>query len=423
MRLKLMMKCRFRISRVGFCSVLWCLLLFMPAGVRLARAANDSLAEARTLAYRGKEHRDEALALLRQYLADSPDNTDARTFYGIVLSWQGRYDEAREQLNEVVDRYPHHADAVPALINVELWSDHPDRAEALARNALAVHPNDISMLLADARALRNLNRRSEALAQINRVLALDPHNREAKQIRRGMVESAKWEASFNHTYDWFSDGRSPQHESSLSLRGPTPWGSLTASFNRADRYSLTSYQTDLDFYPHIRPGTYGYVNFGYSADGNLYPAYRAGGDLYQSLGHGFEISGGFRRLAFSTGINIYTFSFGKYYQSWLFTARGFVTPGEPGTSGTAVFSARRFFGSEGQHDYLEFRYSRGASPAFAKTIRDIEVLDSSRFTVEFDKMLHGGWYASLGGAVSQEQRIALENLRRYSLQGSIYYRF
>ncbi len=399
------------------------LLLLLALQCLPVRAADDVVARARQLAYSDKQHRAEALALLEQHLAESQDDTEARVLYGIVLSWQGRYDDARAQLAQVLVDKPLHGDALPALINVEFWSGHPQRAATLAEGALAQHPDDVSLLLADARALRDLNRRREALKVIDHVLSVSPGNREAKALRRSLAESGKWETSVTHYYDWFSDSRAPQQETSFSFRAPTPVGGLVGRVNRADRYSLSSYQTEMDFYPHFRSRTYAYLNFGYSADGNLYPSYRAGGDLFQSMGHGWEVSGGFRRLAFSTGVNIYTFALAKYYGDWLFTARGFVTPGPPGTSGTALVSARRFFGSVGQHDFLEVRYSHGASPAFAETVRDIEVLDSSRFTVEFDKQIRGGWFASFGGAVSQEERIALEQLRRYSVSGALAYRF
>jgi YaiO family outer membrane protein len=389
-----------------------------------AYAIDDIVAQAGTLARSGKEHHEEALALLQQRLAQTPDDTDARVLYGVVLSWQGRYDEARTQLSQVLAKNPTHADALPALINVEIWSDHPDRADELAKQGLAKNPSDIDLLLLEAHALRNMKQYQAEASVLNEVLTLEPENKAAKQMRRSLMElDTKWEAGTEESYDWFSDGRSALHETSLYLRGRSPWGTLIGTFNRADQYSESSYQTQLDYYPHFRPGTYADINVGYSADANLYPSYRVGADLFQSIGHGMEASGGFRHLAFSSGVNIYTFALAKYYSDWLFTTRGYVTPGFPGTSGTAVFSARRFFGSEGLHNYVEFDFSQGASPATAQTLQDIVVLSSSHFSAYLDKSLHGRWGAELGGGISREQRAILQNLRRYSVSGQVYYRF
>jgi YaiO family outer membrane protein len=390
--------------------------------------AEDVLAQARSLAYSGKAQRDAALDLLKQHLAQEPDDTDARVFYGIVLSWQGRYDEAREQLSQVLAKRPDHSDALPALINVELWSDHPARAEQLASDALSRQPDNVDLLLAQAHALRNMGHRSEAIAVLDHVMQLSPGNVEAQRMRSAIFDFAgKWdtrpvgEADFS--YYWYSDHRSPLIQSALSLRVPTPVGSIIGTENRADQFGLVSYQTDLEFYPHFRSGTYGYLEFGYSADGNLYPSYRGSADLFQSVGKGFELSGGYRRLEFSTGVDIYTFAVAKYRGNWLFTARGFLTPGNPGPSGTALLEARRFFSSEGRYDYIEFRYSVGASPALANTIGEVQTLTSQSFHATLNKVIHRRWALVGNGGLDLEQQVGLHDLRRYQAEGTVYYRF
>ena len=400
------------------------LVAVVAGSYALAVAADDVVAEARRLAYSGTEHHQEAARLLEQHLAQEPEDSDARVLYGTVLSWQGRYVDARGQLSRVLAERPDDGDALSALINVELWSHHPDRAEQLAGNALSRQPNDIELLLAHATALRDMGRKREALATLHRVLQLSPGNRDAKRLRRTMAESiGKWEANVSQSYDWFSDGRSGLQQTSLSLRAPSSVGPLVATFNQAYQYGLASYQTELEAYPHFGPRTYGHFEFGYSADGNLYPGYRGAVDLYHEAGHGIEVSGGYWRLQFDSGVDIYTFSLAKYYGNWLFTGRGYLTPSDAGTPGTALFSARRFFGSEGRHDYLEVAYSRGASPALATTIGEVQVLDSSRFIVTYDKVLRGKWVMSGTGFIGQEQQAGLPDLKRYSLQGSISYRF
>jgi YaiO family outer membrane protein len=229
--------------------------------------------------------------------------------------------------------------------------------------------------------------------------------------------------NLSQSYDWFSDHRSPLGQTSLSLRAPTPLGPVVATLNRASQYGLGSYQTELEAYPHLRPQAYAHLEFGYSADGNLYPGYRGAADFFQGVGHGFEMSGGYWRLQFSTGFDVYTFALAKYHGNWLFTGRGFLTPSGAGTTGTALVSARRFFGSEGRHDYLEVAYTRGASPALATTIGEAQVLDSSRFIVTYDKVLHRKWVLSGTGFIGQERQTGLPDYKRYSFQGSVYYRF
>src|SRR5262249_497031 len=147
--------------------------------------------------------------------------------YGIVLSWQGRYDEARTQLNMVLATRPTHGDALPALINVEFWSGHPENAETLARNALASQPDQMNLLLLQAKALVRMNRNADALRVLNHALTLDPANQDARKMRREItVTTLKREVYVNHSYDWFSDGRNGQLETTFSFSNPTPIGSV-----------------------------------------------------------------------------------------------------------------------------------------------------------------------------------------------------
>jgi YaiO family outer membrane protein len=157
-------------------------------------------------------------------------------------------------------------------------------------------------------------------------------------------------------------------------------------------------------------------------DSRLYPEYRVAADLYQSLGHGWEVSGGYRHLQFATGTNIATWSLSKYYGNWLFTGRMYITPGDVGVSKSGTFSARRFFGKEGLHDYVEFRFSQGASIALARTQIDTISLNSTRFGLTFDKTI-GHWAINLAGGAGTEELIFGNNMNRYTGGATIYYRF
>lgn len=380
----------------------------------------DLVKQARSLAFNA--HRAEALEILDRRLEEKPTDSDARVLYGLILSWEGRYEEARAELQRVLAEHPGHGDALPALINVELWSDHPERAEALAREGLRGRPTDSSLLIARVRGLRKLNQNQEAIHTLNRLLEIDPRNKEALEIRRGMQEvSRQWESSLGQSYEWFSDRRSAWSEMQLSLRRLTPAGSLIGRLSRANRFSLNSNQMELDFYPRFRPGTYGYVNVGYSPDSTLYPTYRFGTDLYQSLGRGWEGSVGYRRLGFAGRVNIYTGSVAKYYGDWLFTTRFFVTPDSVGTSVSTHFSVRHYF-SNGI-DYMGFRIGRGSSPTEIHSLNDIEVLNSATYYGEINRSLSRRWAFGFRGGTSQEERVQLSNLSRYSVDSTLYLKF
>ena len=413
----LLKRSTFRLTHVGLATGL-ALLACLPAlgGVE----PQDLVSEARELAFSG--HRAEALQLLEKRLAAKPTDSDAQVLRGIILSWEGRYHEARVQLEDVLARHPGHGDALPALINVEMWSDRPARAEELARDGLKRNPNDPDLLIALARALKAQNRQRDALEVVRHVLAVDPANKKAAELESSLGDSLRhFTAMLDHSTQWFSDGRTALNEEQVQLSQQTSVGSVIARFDHANQYGEASQQVEIDAYPHIRPGTYAYVNLGYSPDATLYPRYRLGADLYQSLGGGFEATGGFRQLHFGGNIHIYTGALTKYYGDWMVTTRVFLTPDITGTSRSVQVQVRHYMGNG--TDYWGVRYGYGSAPVEVTSLSDIQVLNSQSFATQF--------YHGLGRRVvfqgqfgySLQDRLNIGGLKAYLADVSLYYRF
>jgi YaiO family outer membrane protein len=185
---------------------------------------------------------------------------------------------------------------------------------------------------------------------------------------------------------------------------------------------MTSRQSELEFYPHIRPGTYMYLGAGYSNDRRLYPRFRGGAELFQSVGHGWELSGGMRTMAFSDQVNIYTASVGKYRGNWYYSVRTFVTPGDSGLSRSFQFQARRYFGSSGT-DYVGFRLGGGTSPAEIRSIADIAILN--QFSSGFETYRRISRLMTLSGrlGLSREDRLYRSELMHYYADLGMQFRF
>lgn len=384
--------------------------------------AEELLSHARDLATSG--HRPEAIELIQARLAERPDDSDIRVLYGTVLSWEGQYEDARRQLLMVLALNPVHSDALPAMINVELWSDHPGSAEKLASFGLERRPGDTTLLFARVKALRALHREKEALQDLNRILRLEPGNRAAVEKKRSVrLDLSEWRASFSQTYEWFNDGPTDWRESELSLKRAMRVGSVITRFSRAHRYSYSSDQASVEFYPKIRPGAYAFLQFGYSPDANLYPRYRIGADVYSGFGHGLGLEGsvGFRRLNFTQNINIYTVTMGKYYHDWLFTWRGFATPDVFGVSKSGSIGARRYIGGDG--DYVGVRAGKGSSVFDSVRVDPLQDLRSVSVSGELNKALGNRWMYSMKFGLSREDRLGRPALRHYIFDSSIYYRF
>ena len=131
---------------------------------------------------------------------------------------------------------------------------------------------------------------------------------------------------------------------------------------------------------------------------------------------------GYRRLQFTDDVNIFTPAIYKYLGNWMYSARLYLTPDNLNVSKTGVFAARRFFGDEGVHDYLEFSVSYGASKALATTTLDLLSLTTTRYTVEYDKRI-GNWHPDIKMGAGSEDQAFGGKVNRYTMQGTIYYSF
>jgi tetratricopeptide (TPR) repeat protein len=415
----------------------------LPADPGDPAALSDTqvLAKGRDLATTG--HRPEAIAFLRKRLETQPSDSDARLLLGLVLSWDGQYDDARRQIEAVLIGHPQYTDALLALVNTDLWSDKPEHAEEATRYFLDLQPDDVQALIARARVLRKLARYKEATVALAKVQVLEPGNREATDLRRALRDyEAAWEVSYTHTSVWYSDHSSPWEEEAVTAKRAGQSGSVLARISQGSRWGYHNTLGEIDWYPHLRQGTYLYLNVGYSPQAVLYPKYRNGGELFQSLGHGFEASAGYRWLVFSSSdIRVYTASVGRYHSGWYFSARAFVTPGSslltansgllaPGSgsiaatsqsSATYQFQARRYF-SNGL-SYVNFMYGHGAAPFEIRDVNQVGVLNSTSFSGEWNWRL--GRHATIdaaGGAANQD-RLSGAGLRQYYFDVSFRYRF
>jgi YaiO family outer membrane protein len=387
---------------------------------KAAGGHGDLLAEARALSARGD--RPAALALLRYHLEASPNDTDARTLYGTILSWDGRYSEARDELARVDAAVPGHGDAARAAIRVELWSDHPGQAEALASKAIAREGETPDLLLLRAQALLASDDPKRARRDVERALQLEPSNAEARRLSsRAKLESMVWTAGSLYSVDAFSDGRTPWHEVGIQGKRTLSWGSMLARAYNAWRFDTNDQQFEVEAFPTFRPGTYGDVAVAIAPRGELYPVYRLQLDLYQSLPIGFELSAGYRLMRFGDHVNMIVLTANKYWSAWLFTVRSFITPGVAGTSVSVSGAVRRYL-LDGAL-YVGLRYGYGLSKQELRTVNDVALLGSNTIGMESSFPLGDRVELAVRGAVSQEARPNRPDLWQYGLTSSLSLRF
>lgn len=351
-------------------------------------AQDDVIARARAEASAGR--RPVAVELLAKHLAATPDDVDARLVYGLILSWEGRYDDARRELSQVLAQAPAYMDARVALMNVEWWS----------------------------------GRANEARDHMRRVLADDPGNAQARLVKQRIdAKTRPWSIGFSATTDSFNEERETWREFSATLGRETPIGSLLVRGSDAHRFGLTDRLVDVEFYPTFRAGTYAFVGVGFAQDDRLYPDHRLSFDLYQSLGHGWEASVGARQLAFSDKTEIYLATLTKYAGSWMLTAKTFVVPDKiVGNAWSYHALARRYFGDAGT-SFVGVGYSHGFSREEPRGEGDLLELDADTLRGQADLDVSDRVRWSFSGSASRQERAVATALWQTTLSGGLTLKF
>ena len=224
----------------------------------------------------------------------------------------------------------------------------------------------------------------------------------------------------SYRYDAFSDNRSGWQETRYHLTRQLRHGSVIGRLYRADRFGLTDHQVEVEVYPRFREGMYAYVAAAVAPDPLLFPEYRVGGDLYTSVGGGYEVSGGYRRLGFASAVNIYAGSLTKYWRSWMYTGRAFVTPSDLGAS-TSFHGIVRRYDADGV-GYVGARYGRGVFRDEVRSLNDITAETSDTFGAEWVRPV-GTFDLWLAGSLSREGRAGQGDLWQFGFTTSLDVRF
>lgn len=354
-------------------------------------AQDDVFMRARAMATSGQ--RAEAIALLREHLQTRATDVDARVLLGTVLSREGQYDEARSELRSALQQNPGYADALAALINVELSSQRPRVAKDLAEQALAAEPNDGRFIEARRRA-------------VDAIDALRP-----------------WGVSAGYSAEWLKDDPAAWREFSASIRRATRIGALILRGARAERFGVQDDHFEFEMSPRLRSGTYLYASFGISPDHVLFPEYRVAADVYQALGSGFEVAAGLRRVKFDAPTDIYVGTLNKHVGKWLLSGRMFYAPDQPGESARSYHgSVRRYFGGVGA-SFVGLRYSRGFAREEIRTVNDFEVLSSDTVSGELNTNVGSRLTFGMTASSSRQERAGRGELRQHAASTTIGVRF
>ena len=339
-----------------------------PAPAASTVSFDDAYARARGLANGGQP--ELALAAYDALLARSPGNADVLLERGIVHARLAHWQEAERDLRAAATAAPTYADVWSALGNMYVWSGRPERAVDAYTRLIALQPNDPAHYVARGRALRALGRSAEARADLDRARALGGGGdafdalADALQPRAGNPDATiaagyTWAASLSS--GWTDVGDAPRwNDQTATVRHYTKGGSLAFETLRAHRFGQHDYAWALDGYANLWPGAYANLRYQRGAAVRLFPANAGRGELYQSLGNGWEASVSDDVLGFAARVNIYGVSIAKYTGDWYVQLRhqNIVSAGSHGTGDRLL--ARWYYAGDAD-TYAEVSVNSGRS--------------------------------------------------------------
>lgn len=410
---------------LSLCMLLVLMLSTLPLAAQQVENVDEAFEHARELAF--SEEYEEARRLCEAILEVAPDYHDVRILMARTYSWQGRYDEAARELARVLERAPRYRDAHVARIDNELWAGRHEEALEAASRATRFHATDEELLLRLATAYHYLEKDRQALQVLDRVEAINPSSPGVETLRRRIDTGRQNNSlSVSYTHDRFSRTFEPWNTGYLQFGRSTPAGTLLGRLNFASRFAGQAVQPEIDFYPLIADGWYGYLNLGY-ADHFLFPELRLGAELYHRLFRTMEFSAGFRHLSFpGNPVTMYTGSVTKYAGNWMLTARPYFTPGSEGVSHALQLQVRRYLADS--DNYLTLRGGFGFSPEL-RTFQDVPgdsfTLYSRYAGLEFQRgLLHNLFLFAYFDLIRQELLASPgDYMTRYTLNSGLNWRF
>lgn len=311
---------------------------------------DDLFSQAQDLAF----DQDGAAAreLCQQILEIDPDYHDASILMARTLAWEERYPEAIEILNGVISKVPSNREALLAMADVQSWAGNFKEAIENLDKVLIPDPINTSLLFRKAQLLNELSEYQPTVILLNQILDIDPTHAEAKQLLSTIeVGRLRNFAGVGYRGDYFQMADSWHLLYAEYGRRTRAFGTVISRVNVAQRFGMTGLQFEVDAYPTLGPGTYMYLNAGYSPHEQLFPTIRAGLELFQKLPRAWEVSAGSRLLSFAhNDLFILTGSISKYFKQYYFSFRPFFTFASTTPSSQAYFlTIRRYFSSPDHH--------------------------------------------------------------------------
>ncbi|MBT8280533.1 MAG: YaiO family outer membrane beta-barrel protein [Muriicola sp.] len=338
----------------------------------LAYNGDPDLSLRRAMALASDGRREEARDTLHNILNQYPDYIDVKSLIAKTYSWDGDYEEARKHFNRITSDERKNKEVWVAAIRNEIFALNRNTALGLANKALLYLPEDKEL---DSLRTRIIGAWEDPSS------SSPPDKGEATEANERSNSVAVFSSA-----DIFDVVFDPMYYSGLEFNFGTKYGKIIPRINYSNRFQIDGTQYEIDLYPQFSKKVYAYLNYGYSRS-EIYPEHRVGGDLYVNLPKGFETSLGARFLSFTdSDVAIFTGSAGFYKGNYYLSLRPYVTPRKNSTMGiSGVLTARKYL--KDANNYIGINAGMGFMPEFRQFLANTTLVAETLLFVESQQLM------------------------------------
>ncbi len=359
-----------------------------------------SYEKAYDLAFEGKNK--VANEVLLEVLKKQPEDLKSKALLAQTYSWQGFYNAARKEFNEITSVDKKNLAVWVSAIKNELYAKNWATANGLANKAmnyLGTHDEIVRLKKMALNQIESTSYDQKGWFNVTSTIPLrktnknEIINKEASAIKDIKEEAKKPEVkkelnnriAFRNSGTVFDQRNQPMFFSTIEYKRQTLAGSILPRINYANRNGQSGVQYDIDFYPKFSKRFYAYLNYGFS-NSTLYPKQKVGGDLYANLPGAMEFSAGARHITLQDrNVTVITNSIGHYRGNYYFSLRSSITPKSDNlTRVSGNLLVRKYL--KDAHNFFGLNVGMGYSPEIRQLISGDELLAETLLFIESQRM-------------------------------------
>lgn len=201
--------------------------LVIGIGIFCSRSLGQTMPptwQAEIRGYVEKHDWNAAMRVVDKQVARSPEDMDVRAWRARVLTWAGKLDEAEHEFLRIVAVVPNDPDDWMGLAAVYTRENRTQDALQALDRAVQLDSKRADLHLARGRALRAVSERTEAKAEFEEALVLEPRNEEARSGIASLRSESRHQLLLETNTDLFSfAGANQEQGATLISRWTNHW--------------------------------------------------------------------------------------------------------------------------------------------------------------------------------------------------------